>query len=41
VRQEILLDTAGLLFRLRMPGARVLFENAIAAVLETMYSAVA
>jgi hypothetical protein len=40
-RQAILLDMAGLLFRLRMPGARTLFENAIAAILKTVYSAVA
>jgi hypothetical protein len=40
-RQEFLLDTAGLLFRLKIPGARTVFENAIAAVLETVYSAIA
>jgi hypothetical protein len=40
-RHGILLDMAGLLFRLRIPGARTLFENAIAAILEMVYSAVA
>ncbi|HEY3936534.1 MAG TPA: hypothetical protein VGL97_03850 [Bryobacteraceae bacterium] len=40
-RQEMLLDAAGMLFRLKIPGARIVFENAIAAVLETVYSAVA